>query len=100
MSLRRILFLAAIVPALSLLSGYRDAHAVDGTWYPITGNGPSARHSPAGCYDSQGKRMIIFGGEDATGLRNDTWALSLGTSCPQWTLVDSGGPGAPSPRDE
>lgn len=99
MLLKRTWFVPALL-ALSLAAfACGEARAVDGTWYPITGNGPSARKSPAGCYDSQGKRMIIFGGEDATGLKNDVWALSLGTSCPQWTQLFPTGT-APQPRDE
>ena len=98
MLVRRACLLIAVVTALLSLSAYRNSWAQNGRWCQIQSSGPSARFSPAGCYDSQGDRMIVFGGEDANGLKNDVWVLTLGTT-PTWSqLTTSGGP--PAPRKE
>jgi len=66
--------------------------AVDGAWNLLSG--PSrAWHSAI--YDPMRDRMVVFGGYDDSGLRNDVWALSLG-STPVWTQLSPTGtpPGA------
>ncbi len=53
---------------------------------------PPARRGHAAIYDRRRDRMIVFGGQTATGAVNDVWALSLSTP-PTWTeLHPSGGP--------
>ena len=57
-------------------------------------NGPSPRHGAGVAYDSRRGRMIIFGGDDATGIRGDTWAFSDG----RWTKLADASPNGPEPR--
>jgi hypothetical protein len=58
---------------------------------------PSPRENHSAIYDLINQRMLIFGGRDDAGLKNDLWALSL-AGTPQWTLVAPEGI-APSPRE-
>lgn len=63
-----------------------------------TGTKPSARHGHNVVYDPVRDRLIVFGGRDVIGLRNDVWQLSL-SGTPAWTLlVPSGAP--PTARDD
>ena len=63
-----------------------------------TGSKPAARHGHNTVYDPVRDRLIVFGGRDVTGLRNDVWQLSL-SGTPAWTLlVPSGTP--PTARDD
>ena len=67
-------------------------------WIPLapTGGPPTGRYLSTGVYDAATKQMIIFGGVDKLGDRNDLWVLSLGSS-PQWTLLSPTG-ALPRPR--
>ncbi len=50
-----------------------------------TTNNPSARRNASAVYDPFQHRMIVFGGVDATGNKNDIWSLSLSTLA--WSLL-------------
>src|SRR5262245_53634881 len=58
------------------------------SWSPLKGGGPRppARYAHTAAYDSAGGRMVISGGRDEMGSRQDVWALSLSES-PTWTPV-------------
>ena len=61
-----------------------------------TGTPPSGREYPTAIYDPVRDRMLVFGGYDASGDRNDVWELSLAWT-PAWTeLTPTGVP--PSER--
>lgn len=63
------------------------------TWLRVNpANSPSARSSMAMAYDAAGKKVVLFGGYDATGYLNDTWVFDGST----WAQVST--PNAPSPR--
>ncbi len=58
------------------------------------GNSPSPRGASSAIYDPLRDRMVVFGGNDGTALRNDVFALSLSGS-PEWTeLAVAGTPPA------
>ena len=60
------------------------------------GSPPSARYLHTAIYDPVRDRMVVFGGNDGSGRRNDVWALSLAGS-PAWSsLAPAGTP--PSAR--
>jgi hypothetical protein len=63
-------------------------------WSQLNPSGapPSARSNHTAIYDPVGDRMVVFGGMDASGPRNDTWALSLGVSLAWSQLAPGGGP--------
>src|SRR5262249_24771542 len=55
-----------------------------------TGTKPAQRHAHTMIYDPVRDRLVIFGGRDVIGDRNDVWALSL-SGTPAWTeLLPSG----------
>src|SRR5204863_1309331 len=63
-------------------------------WTPLapTGTKPAARHGHTTIYDPVRDRLVVFGGRDVIGLRNDVWELSL-SGAPAWTqLAPSGTP--------
>ena len=60
------------------------------------GSPPSARRYHTAIYDPVRDRMVVFGGYDATSLRNDVWALSLSGS-PAWSALTPAG-SLPPPR--
>ena len=63
-----------------------------------TGTPPSARVSHTAILDPLRSRMLIFGGSDAAGYRNDVWSMTL-SGTPNWAqLTVTGTP--PSARDE
>lgn len=65
------------------------------SWRPVSGDGPSARRNAAAIYDPVEERVILFGGRDSGGDRQDLWAFDLATE--RWApLVVAGTP--PSPR--
>src|SRR5438105_2161560 len=58
-------------------------------WTQLTPSGvppdvPSARIGHSAIYDSQNNRMIVFGGQDGGGYRNDIHILTLGGT-PAWS---------------
>ncbi|MGH7740617.1 MAG: Kelch repeat-containing protein [Candidatus Eiseniibacteriota bacterium] len=61
-------------------------------WLQITpaGTPPSARYSHSAIYDPTNDRMVVFGGNGSTGVLNDLWTLSLGSS-PTWTQAAPAG---------
>jgi hypothetical protein len=65
----------------------------NGNWQLITSGGP-ARVQHASCWDSTLQKVIVFGGESASGKLNDLWSWD-GTT---WEQLDNGLGNAPSPR--
>ena len=63
---------------------------------PAPGPSPAPRMLHDAIYDPYGDRLLVFGGFDGNGARNDLWALSLGGT-PTWTQLAPAGP-LPSPR--
>jgi hypothetical protein len=61
-------------------------------WRPVpaVGTPPAPRLDPVVVYDTYRRRMLVFGGADATGVYNDVWALSL-SGTPTWTLITTTG---------
>jgi hypothetical protein len=93
---------------LVLFGGYDGAYRNDvwttdlgplSTWKHLlpSGSAPVGRSSHSAIYDAPRHRMIVFGGSDGGGYRNDVWALSLVAGSETWTqLAPSGAP--PSTR--
>ena len=54
------------------------------------GSPPSGRYRHTAIYDPVRDRMTVFGGRDTSGLRNDSWALSLAGS-PAWSELSPAG---------
>ena len=50
------------------------------------GTGPSTRFLQSAVYDPVRDRVLVFGGLDGDGARNDVWALSL-AGAPEWSLL-------------
>jgi hypothetical protein len=59
-----------------------------------TGDVPSSRIDAPIAYDAVGRQLLMFGGQDTSGDRNDLWPYSVDGQ--QWTQVRPGGL-APSP---
>jgi SdrD B-like domain/Galactose oxidase, central domain/Kelch motif len=67
-------------------------------WNPILpSNPPSGRYEPAVIYDPVRDRMVVFGGVDASGFRNDLWVLPLAEPTSWNELTPAGTP--PSARN-
>jgi len=68
---------------------------------PISGTLPTARCCNSIVYDAADNIAVIFGGEGATGLLNDTWTLSSanGLGTPEWTQLNPAMTYGPEPRD-
>lgn len=64
---------------------------------PTTGLRPAARESHIGIHDPVRDRLVIFGGARASGLANDTWALSFSDG--SWDELQPGGVLPPARRD-
>src|SRR5260370_16846520 len=60
-----------------------------------TGAVPSPRIDAPIAYDAIGRQLLMFGGQDASGDRNDLWSYSVDQQ--QWTQLSPGGV-APNPR--
>jgi hypothetical protein len=56
-------------------------------WQQANVTGPSARARYAMCYDPSRHTVLLFGGEDASGPRSDTWEFN-GTTWRQVTAVN------------
>ncbi len=67
----------------------------DATWHQLSPLGvpPSPRSRVAAVYDSQGDRMLVFGGHDGSAHLAETWELSL-AGTPAWTQITAPGPPA------
>lgn len=65
-------------------------------WTPLPIAGPGARDGHLMVLDSQRHRVLLFGGGDDFGPKNDVWALSL-EGPPAWTALAPGG-APPPPR--
>jgi hypothetical protein len=66
------------------------------TLIAAAGTPPSTRYQHTAVYDPVVDRMLVFGGRDTGGRRNDTWELSL-VGTPTWTLINPTSP-LPPPR--
>jgi Galactose oxidase, central domain len=69
-----------------------------GAWSLLNGLGtgaPSARSTPTAVYDSLRRRMIVFGGDEGSTRRNDTWSLDLGGN-PSWVQLFPAGTAPPA----
>ncbi|MGH3053789.1 MAG: Kelch repeat-containing protein, partial [Gaiellaceae bacterium] len=70
------------------------------SWITLTpaGTPPSPRLGQSAIYDNTHAGMLLFGGSDASGVRNDVWALSL-SGAPAWSaVIPTGTP--PGARDQ
>lgn len=56
-----------------------------------SGSLPTQRWLMAGCYDATNQRMIIWGGQSASGVLGDVWALSLTSGSETWTQLSPTG---------
>ena len=56
----------------------------------VAPGGPTARYAHSSVYDAANDRLIVFGGIDAVGAKNDVWALSL-AGTPTWTQITAAG---------
>ncbi|MBI3005499.1 MAG: T9SS type A sorting domain-containing protein [Ignavibacteriales bacterium] len=65
------------------------------TLLPTTNN-PSPRRNASAVHDPSQNRMIVFGGVDATGNKNDVWSLNLSTLA--WTTITPSTGNVPAPR--
>ncbi|MFN8483645.1 MAG: kelch repeat-containing protein [Anaerolineae bacterium] len=84
-----------------VLSGANGAQGTP-TWSRLApvGAPPSARNGHSAVYDDATGQMLIFGGGDADGLRNDTWTLSHANGlggAPTWRPLTPAG-SAPASR--
>ena len=75
-------------PPRGLATPFSGIAAIDGAWTGVTA--PSARVHHTAIYDPVRDRVIMFGGQDASGLRNDVWLLSLAGS-PVWSELSPTG---------
>ncbi|HLF19409.1 MAG TPA: kelch repeat-containing protein, partial [Bacteroidota bacterium] len=56
------------------------------TWTQLpTTNNPSPRRNASAVYDPVQHRMVVFGGVDSTGNKNDVWSLNLSTMA--WHMI-------------
>jgi hypothetical protein len=62
-------------------------------WSPLTTTGtpPTERIGHTAVYDTANNRMILFGGQDSTGYKNDVHVLTLGPT-PTWSTPAVTGP--------
>lgn len=56
-----------------------------------TGSLPPQRWLMAGCYDAANHRMVIWGGQNASTILGDTWALDLTSGSEAWTQLSPTG---------
>src|SRR4029079_1678992 len=72
---------------------FSDAYtlSLDGapTWAALATSTPKppGRKSATMIYDPLRDRILMWGGVDASGARNDLWELTLGTNPPTWTQL-------------
>jgi len=63
-------------------------------WAELSSSGtpPSARDAHSAIYDPMRERMVVFGGQDASGARlNDVWALSVEDTMLAWMALTPAG---------
>lgn len=68
-------------------SGLAAASASDGAWLQLP---PAALAFSSAIYDPVRNRMVIFGGADGSGYRNEVWALTL-AGVPAWSQLGTSG---------
>lgn len=72
-------------------AAFADAQNLTWTLLQPAGPQPSARYDGAVAYDVPGRQVLMFGGQDNSGARNDLWAYSFDKQ--RWTqLQPNGGP--------
>lgn len=72
-----------------------DLSTPSGQWTALT---PTARRGHTMVYDSDGPRMLMFGGFDGVEEKQDTWALELAGGAPAWRQIVT--PNAPPAREQ
>lgn len=77
----------SIAPALLAL-GFSALLPGQEVWSPMHGIGPAARDRHALAYDSQRRKVVLFGGHDGAAALGDTWEWSGS----YWTRVATSGP--------
>lgn len=63
-------------------------------WVQLTTSSlrPTSRSGAAMCFDPIRDRLVVFGGRDSTGVRNDVWQLPLsGAQAMTWSLLTPSG---------
>lgn len=82
---------------LALASLLAAGAAAAQTWTAVAAPGPSPRRNAAAVHDPEGGRVVLFGGRDSSGDRNDVWAFDLASRT--WRQVEpAGADPAPTPR--
>ncbi|MCK6545306.1 putative Ig domain-containing protein [Myxococcota bacterium] len=60
-------------------------------WVPVDERGPTARASAGMAYDAERRTVVLFGGQDAAGLFDETWELTYtSTLAPAALTIVSG----------
>lgn len=70
--------------------------AISNAWSPLGPSSPmpSARQGHSMVYDQRNGLMVLFGGQDAAGVQDDTWTCNLSTNA--WVKMNP--PSSPPPR--
>jgi uncharacterized protein (TIGR03437 family) len=87
----------AALLAVSLSSVWGHAQTSSLVWSRGNSSGeiPTPRFDAPIAYDAPGRQLLMFGGQDASGDRNDLWAYSVDRQ--QWTQINPRGT-PPNPR--
>lgn len=88
----RALLLAIFVSAIS---AHAQSNLPQWSRANSPGTTPTPRIDAPIAYDAVGRQLLMFGGQDAAGDRNDLWAYSVDRQ--QWTQINPSGP-SPTPR--
>lgn len=71
-----------------------DAHGMYvATKLSPSGTLPTQRWLMAGCYDAANQRIVLWGGQSASGVLGDVWQLSLAQGSEAWTQLTPTGSG-------
>ncbi|MBI4427707.1 MAG: T9SS type A sorting domain-containing protein [Ignavibacteriales bacterium] len=74
------------LPIIFSLIGVSSASTFAQTWNLLpTTNDPTPRRNASAVYDPMANQMVVFGGVDSTGNKNDLWALNLSTM--SWQMI-------------